>query len=295
VACATLVAAGVVLRAQDAVFRNTSNLVSVYATVTRADGQHARGLDKDDFQLFDNGEPRPIAVFSNDSQPMTVALVVDESGSMLARLPRVRAAAEAFVGAMTPGDRASFSTLTHRVVPLTGDRPRLIAAIREAAAWPWWDSGSPIWGALDRGITDLAAERGRRVLVILTDGQDTPDVYTHRPSQSLGQPIVFPNAGGESMARRALKEEFMLYALGFQGAPFENDLKTIARQSGGGFTSLAPADDLATVFRAIVDDLHRQYVLGFVPAEADGVVHTIEVRSSAPGTTVRARERYLAD
>ena len=291
-----LVATRVLIAAQGASFGATANLVSVYATVTRGDGQYVRDLTAADFRVFDNGQPREIAVFSNDVQPITVALVVDESGSMLQRLPRVRAAAEAFVARLVAGDRASFSTLTHVASPLTADKTRMTSAIRAAVEWPFWDAGSPIWGALDRGMTDLAAERGRRVLVIITDGRDTPSVYTTRPwLPSAARPAVFPNATGADVSRRALAEGFMLYAIGFAGSEVEPDVKTIARQSGGGFDLIGAEENLSTAFTDIVDDLHRQYLLGFVPPGFDGTTHTIAVDCLTAGTRVRARLSYIAE
>jgi VWFA-related protein len=292
----SIVAASLLLRAQDATFRATSNLVSVYATVRRADGQYVRDLAAADFRVLDNGMPREISVFSNDVQPITVALVLDQSGSMLARLPRVGAAAQAFVARLLPGDRAAFSTLTHEGTALTADKPALTSAIRAAAEWRWWDAGSPLWGALDRSMTALGGEGGRRVLVVITDGEDTPGAYVNRPSPSSpARPSVYPNATSADVARRAAREGFMLYALGFEGSPVAPEIKAIARQSGGGFDLIGPGEDLSTAFTDIVEDLHRQYLIGFVPTTFDDTTHTIEVRCLTSGTTVRARESYLAE
>jgi len=293
-----LIVAAAVLRsaAQDLRFRSTSDLVRIYATVTREDGQHVRGLTTADFRVFDNGQPRDITAFSNDIQPITVALIVDQSGSMLRQLPRVGAAAEAFVAALLPGDRASFSTLTHEGVPLTSDTWKLRNAIRTAASWRWWDTGSPIYGALDREMTALAVEGGRRVLVVITDGEDTRSAYASRPpAGGPERPVVFSNATGEDVSRRAAREGFMLYALGFKGSALDESLQAIVRQSGGGVDLIGPNENLSVAFTDIVEDLHRQYLLGFVPASFDGTTHAISVQCLKTGTTVRARESYFSD
>jgi VWFA-related protein len=291
-----IVAAGIVATAgQDARFRSTSDLVRIYATVTRADGQLVRDLTGADFRVFDNGRPRDIAQFSNEVQAITVALVVDQSGSMLEKLPRVHAAAHAFVNALLPGDRASFATLTHEGVGLTPDKTRLRSAIRVAAEWPWWDSGSPVWGALARGMTVLGPEAGRRVLVVITDGQDTPLAYVDRPSPaSPARPAVYPNATGADVAERAMRDGFMLYALGFEGSPLNREIETIARQSGGGVDLIGPNENLSAAFTRIVEDLHTQYLIGFVPVSFDGTVHSITVQCLKTGTSVRARESYFS-
>lgn len=293
-----VVAAGAVVLAhpQGGTFHQTSNLVSVYATVTGRDGRYVRGLGAADFEIFDNDVPREITVFSNDVQPITVALIVDESGSMLARLARVGQAASAFVAALEPGDRASFATLTHEGVPLTPDHARLTAGIRAAADWPWWDAGSPLWGALDRAMTSLAREPGRRVLVVITDGNDTASIYTRRPQLNHAvRPAVFPNATRADIERRTAREGFVLYAVGFAESPFDPGLQAIARQSGGGYSLIDANASLARAFTDVVEDLHRQYLLGFEPSATDGTIHTISVRSRVDSVTVRARESYLAD
>jgi Ca-activated chloride channel family protein len=283
-------------RVQDARFRSAADLVTVYATVTGEQGEYIRGLTASDFRILDDGIPRNITTFSNDLQPITVALVVDESGSMLPRLGAVAAAADAFVDALGAADRAAFSTLTHEALPLTADHAALRAAVHGALAWPWWDAGSPLWGALDRSMTALASEGGRRVVVVITDGEDTPSVYKSRPSlDHVARPAVFPNATAAEVASRASAEGFMVYALGFEGAPFEPALRALARQTGGGFRQIGAHDDLPSIFTDIVNDLHRQYLLGFVPAAADGRAHAISVRALVAGAVVRARERYDAN
>jgi hypothetical protein len=80
-------------------------------------------------------------------------------------------------------------------------------------------------------------------------------------------------------------------AVGLDG---ESDLKTIATDSGGSMARLKLAD-LAAAFTRIADELHHQYLLGFVPAEFDGKVHSLEVRVKRPGMSVQARNSYVAE
>ena len=64
--------------------------------------------------------------------------------------------------------------------------------------------------------------------------------------------------------------------------------------SGGGYFELSNADDLGSTFARVADELHRQYLLAFEPAVADGKMHTIDVRLRQSGMTARARQSYLA-
>jgi hypothetical protein len=71
-------------------------------------------------------------------------------------------------------------------------------------------------------------------------------------------------------------------------------LPKIASATGGGYFELTSANDLASTFSRIVDELHRQYALGFTPTDLDGKLHTIDVRVTQPGALVRGRRSYLA-
>src|SRR3990172_1895661 len=88
-------------------FRSSLDVVEVYATVRRSQGTFARDLTREDFELFDNGQRREIAVFSKELQPTAVAVLLDRSGSVQREAGQVAAAAETFLAKLLPDDRAS--------------------------------------------------------------------------------------------------------------------------------------------------------------------------------------------
>ena len=97
-ALAAAAIAGLLLGAQqEGRFKSTVDTVSVYATVNEADGRLATNLSKEDFTVLDNGTPREISLFSNDTQPITVVVMLDMSGSMFSRFIRVRTSTLSFV------------------------------------------------------------------------------------------------------------------------------------------------------------------------------------------------------
>src|SRR3990172_8878857 len=111
------------------------------------------------------GRPREIVVFSRETQPVSVAMVLDQSGSVTREdRERIRQAAQVFVGYMRPGDRASIGTLSFDCQPLTEDRGLLATALPSALLR---DAGSPIWHAVGRGINSLSAESSRRAILLL--------------------------------------------------------------------------------------------------------------------------------
>jgi VWFA-related protein len=265
--------------AQQAVFRSSINLVPVFATVTARDGSFAAGVAKEDFLVLDNGKPQEIASFAEEAQAISVSVILDTSSSMASALPRVFAAAGVFLDNLGPDDRATIGSLLYIGPPFTSEKPRLRSSMELLPR----DQGSPVWMALDRAVTSLAPETNRRVIVIYTDGRNE-DMRHYRALR----------VDDARVRARVEAEGVMVYAIGFEGIPLGAPLKTIARRSGGRAMELGPADDLAAALRAVADELHHQYLLGFTPAVFDGRTHKIEVRLRKPEFTVRAREVYVA-
>ena len=91
---------------QESVFRSATRAVAVYATVSDAQGRLVPDLTQDDFEIYDEGKRQTITLFENGSQPITVVLLLDRSGSMVGNFNLVRSGAEQFVAALRPGDKA---------------------------------------------------------------------------------------------------------------------------------------------------------------------------------------------
>src|SRR5262245_15528474 len=154
-----VVSANTLLPAQQAAqFRSSIDTVEVHVTARNADGGFVRGLTKSDFEILDGGRRRDIVVFSADVQPITVALLVDRSGSVDEKWSELTVAAEAFVGALHPDDRAAVSTLSWDCLPFTRVRTALTAMLRSQVQS---DIASPVWRAASRMIGALAREGGR--------------------------------------------------------------------------------------------------------------------------------------
>ena len=251
----------------------------VHATVRAGDGRLVPDLPREAFTVLDNGRPADLTVFSNEPQSITVALLIDVSGSMERHFLRVRAATREFVKALQPSDRARIGTFGEEVAlspHLTGDKA-LLNRVLEEEMWP--GGGTPMWHAANDAMASLAGEPGRRVLLILTDGGDTERSVEHT---------------ADNIERRATAEGFMVYAIGIEGTGLAHDVKTIADETGGGYFELKAGDDLASTFARVVEELRHQYALGFTPVALDGRRHRIDVRLSSPGAKARARRNYVA-
>jgi VWFA-related protein len=253
----------------------------LHATVRSDDGRLVPDLNREDFEVRDEGQPVAITVFSSDPQPITAALLLDMSGSMGRHFVRMRQSTGHFVDALHPGDRArigSFGTEVALSPWLTDDKRLLHRVVREEL-WP--GGGTPLWNALFGAMNSLENETGRRVIVVLTDGLAAGNV---------------PGLAGseDAVTDKAEDEGFMVYAIGMQGSPLENSVTRLADRTGGGFFKLAADADLSSTFLRVVEELRHQYVIGFAPPKADGRMHGVDVKVKKRGMKARARKNYRA-
>jgi VWFA-related protein len=183
-------------------FRAGTNTVSVFATVQDETGRLVPDLTRDDFEVLDNGKPQPLTVFANDVQPITIVIMLDRSGSMMWNFGLVRDAAEQFVGDLLPDDRARIGNFSNRVQidpeTFTSDRKELVRILHENLQ----DAGpTPLWNATSAAMNALESQGGRRVVLVFTDGKDSP-------------PNPTGNATFSQVLDRSQKDEIMVYAIG---------------------------------------------------------------------------------
>src|SRR4029077_9724208 len=142
-------------------------------------------------------------LFANEVQPITVVMLLDRSGSMRRNFSLVEKAAEAFVDAMLPADKARIGSFANRIQvdprDFSSDHDELINILRTELQ-P--EGPTPLWNAVNVGITDLLHQEGRRVVLVFTDGMDAPMNF----SQS--------NSSLKDVMKRAEEENVMVYAIG---------------------------------------------------------------------------------
>ena len=212
----SMVAIVATLRAQQPpTFSGANRTVAVYATVTDAGGRLVPDLARDQFQIDDNGRKQELTIFANEIQPITVVMLLDRSTSMRGNFELVEKAAEAFVEAMLPGDKARIGSFSDRIQvdprDFTADHGELMNILRTELQF---GGPTPLWNAVNVGITDLLHQQGRRVVLVFTDGRDAP-MSSER------------NSSLKDVMKRAEEEDVMVYAIGFAGA------SGFGRRSGG--------------------------------------------------------------
>ena len=271
---------------QEPTFRTGTRIVPVVTTVTDAQGRLVPMLEREEFAILDNGRPQEITFFQNDVQPFTVVVMLDYSASMTANLDRLKLAAEQFLLRMLPQDRGQVGAFSDKIQfsgTFTNDRDDLIFALRDL------QFGNPtrLYDAINESMAMLRGVEGRRVVLAFTDGDDTASRV------DMGDVLD-----------RARDEEMMIYAIGLESEYFngqrmvrtrpDRGLRRLAEETGGGYFELKKTSELSSTFTRVAQELHSQYVLGFVAARLDNKLHRLTVRLKQPGMTARARRSYMA-
>jgi len=291
---------------QPAPYRGGVELVSVTATVTDAQQRLVTTLTQDDFTVFDNGKPQPLAFFTNGVEPISIVVMLDRSGSMMEHFGLVRDATAEFVRRLLPSDRARIGDFGMQILinpkAFTSDHYELIDILHNRLQR---GGVSPVWAAIDRGVSAVAKEDGKRVVLVFSDGYNSPLPF--QDQVSLKDLMKFARRSGVMVyaVGVAIPEDlqFTMQPSGVAAVPMppgakmvkpDPGLKKLATESGGGYFELDWNADLTATFTRVAEELHHQYTLGFAPKTLDGKVHKLEVKVGHAGLTVRARTSYEA-
>jgi VWFA-related protein len=267
-------------------FHVETRLVVVYATVRNARGELVTGLDRAAFTVFENRKRQPITLFRHDDIPVSLGLLIDNSGSMRTIRPKVEAAALALARASNPQDEIfvlNFNDKAHIDVPFTSDLGQLEAGIGRLDAI----GGTAMRDAITLAQTYLNehSQRDRKVLLVITDGIDNASVAT-----------------SELVEKQAEQRDTVIFAVGLFSAQERarqgrHELDRLSERTGGMAYYPAGIGDIDDVALEIARQIRNQYTIAYTPVNQslDGTYRTIRVTVSGPnGLTVRTRAGYRA-
>jgi VWFA-related protein len=218
--------------------------------------------------------------------PLSVALVLDTSGSMVPNMRFLQEAATNFLYKLEEGDHAmvvSFNESVKGSTTFTDDLDRLEQAVNGLQAW----GGTSLYEAVHYALGRVKDEPGRKAVVVFSDGADT--------TSSMDDKSVIDYA-------RAV--EATIYIIGFRGsaalfAPSPKGFfRKLADETGGSFFFPDKVGELNKIFGAIAAELKSHYLLSYSPTRApDGNYRAISLRVVSPqgrDYTVRVRKGYFA-
>lgn len=272
--------------AQQPAFRTDTRLVVLYATVRNDRGELVTDLGREAFTVYEDGRRQPIELFRRDDVPVSIGLLLDNSGSMRRKRASVEAAALAFVRASNPLDEAFVVNFADKVridVPMTSDISALEANIARVDSI----GGTAMRDAVvvaQRYLTDHA-RHDRRVITIVTDGNDNASERSEAEIQRIAEvrgltidAIGLLNEGDEAQAGRA-----------------RHELDRLTETSGGIAYYPKSIDGIGDAALDLARQIRNQYTIAYAqPAHgADGKFHRIKVVAKGPGRLeVRTRAGY---
>jgi Ca-activated chloride channel homolog len=265
-----------------------TDLVTILASVTDADGRPMPDLTQDAFQIAEEGVPQKLEYFeAQTNRPLDLALMVDTSLSAYKDLRFETDAAAHFIGQVVrPGDTLAvfeFSEVVTRLSDFSPDVTQLQAAVRRVTP----GSGTSIYDAvvLGSGALKRRPEGRRRAIVLVTDGGETTSISkfdeTRRAAIASGALLY-------TIIIRPVKNENGRNTAG------EHALITITDSAGGALYILDSMTQIAEMFDRIDRELRTQYLLGYypVPTPPSGSDRHVSL-DVAGGYTVRYRKEYL--
>lgn len=284
-----LALAPLLLLAQDSdtpVFHGGTELVDLHVSVLDKAGKLLTNIPESAFKVFENGVLQPIKVFRREDVPVSMGIVVDNSGSMKDKRPSVAAAAIALVKASNPDDEefiVNFNETPYLDQTFTNDLKKLEAALNIVTR-----GGTAMRDAISGSIVEMKkARHDKKVLVVITDGDDNAS-----------------RVGMEQLLRETRQSEVLIYCIGLLSDEDGADrrrarkaLNALAEASGGLEYYPKNLSEVQKITPQIAQEIRSQYSIGYQPTNPalDGTFRAIKVTVTGFGKpTVRARNGYYA-
>ena len=303
------------------VVRVTSNLVVVPVSVTDASGEAVPGLKIEDFRLEEEGRRQELAVVgSADEVPLDIALLIDASSSVRERFDfEKQAAAEFLKSVLKPKDKAAVFVIESkaRLVQPLASAAEATAAVKaiplppsERAFTAFFDAVTEAARYLDKN----APGNHRRVIVALTDGDDTARIYDASLANkdpalvdlksSKDRQLALIARAHQELLREVQRADAVFYSLNPSGNTMHLNVRTrraqegmtaLASSTGGNAFVPAAGEDLEVIFRRIANELRAQYLLQYLSNNEAQPGKFLKIKVETParaGLRVRARQGY---
>ncbi len=275
-----------------ALFRSDTRLVVCHTTVVDKSGHLVTDLPQSAFTVYENGAAQPIRSFKREDVPVSMGLIIDNSGSMRDKRAKVEAAALALVKASNPQDEVfvvNFNDEAFLDNPHGKDFTSNIKEMEEALTRIDSRGGTAMRDAIRMSIDHLKekAHKDKKVLVVVTDGNDNSSII------SL-----------ENLVKASQQSEVLIYSVGLlaeeerrEAKRAERALNDLAVATGG--ESFFPKDlaEVDRICKTVAHDIRSQYTIQYTPTNQamDGSFRAIKISLNAPGhLTARTRSGYYA-
>ncbi|MCI0658854.1 MAG: VWA domain-containing protein [Acidobacteria bacterium] len=259
------------------------NRVVLFATAQDSDRRFVLDLKKEDFRLEEDEKPQEILDFYIEQRPVVLCLLLDSSGSMQGRMDKVHLAADKFVESLAAEDQALVIDFDEKVF-LLQDFTRDVKLLKEAIDSTVAEGGTALYDALFAAFRKLKDTKGRKAIVILSDGEDTNSKFSY-----------------QRVLEAAKTNEVLIYSIGLGISVLDvgahSVLDKLAEETGGRSFFPGKAEELEGVYQQIAEELRSQYYLSYSPTNEDWNGKWRKIRLSAQrkkDVEVRTRKGYYA-
>lgn len=270
-----------------------TDLVTLTLTVTDLYGRYVSGLNKNAFQITDNGEPQEITFFSDSDAPVSVGILFDVSGSMSGdKINKARKALSRFILTSHPSDEYFLIAFNSRAQLLL-DRTRDGEAVLQKLTLVQPKNNTALYDAVYLGIERVTrGAHQKRALLIISDGQDNASRYNFGEVRRLMKEADVVTYSVGIMSRGDTSS-----SMGMQGQSFLDEISSVT----GGKSFYPDTDvEMDEIFERIALELRHQYSIGYTPKDfqPDGKWRRVKVKvkppRGLPRLTVRSRDGYYA-
>ena len=259
------------------------NRVVLFATAQDSDRRFVLDLKKEDFRLEEDEKPQEILDFYLEQRPVVLCLLLDSSGSMQGRMDKVHLAADKFVESLAAEDQALVIDFDEKVF-LLQDFTRDVKLLKEAIDSTVAEGGTALYDALFAAFRKLKDTKGRKAIVILSDGEDTNSKFSY-----------------QRVLEAAKTNEVLIYSIGLGISVLDvgahSVLRELAEETGGRSFFPGKAEDLEGVYQQIAEELRSQYYLSYSPTNEDWNGKWRKIRLSVQrkkDVETRTRKGYYA-
>ncbi len=290
------IACAVYLVAQDEPITVETNLTIVPVVVSDRDGRFIPGLQKKDFQLFENGEEQEIDYFRTTDEPLTTILLMDGSGSMIEHMDEIAAAASSFVHQLRPGDTILAAVFARKVTIIAG--PLLAENFPVVSIRQKGENGTRLYDAVNWAMKKARSIRGRTAIVLFSDGADS---YPTDGSFATAKETIKRAEEGTALYYTVWFDSFYRDE-GMTEKTFQNIrngywgyMDDLAKATGGRSFAIDAIANLDSAFSRVATELRARYELGYDPSATvhKGERRKITVKVDFPGAVVRSRKEVV--
>ena len=284
---AALLAAGAAIAGYGQ-FRSDTRLVVLHASVTDKKGKLLTDLGQNSFKVFENGQMQQVTLFRREDVPVSLGIIIDDSGSMMTKRARVEAAALDLVRESNPQDEVfivNFNDEAFLDVPFTNDMKKMEQGLARIDS----RGGTAMRDAVSMSLDYIhgKAKKDKKVLLVITDGNDNAS-----------------NTTLEKVVAQANQSDTLIYSIGLfteeekhEATKAKRALNELTAATGGLAFYPREVSEVQELAGEIAHDIRSQYTIAYSPAiqALDGSYRQIKVIVEAPGKpTVRTRSGYYA-